>query len=169
MAYGILILLNSVPRQKPRHIFARRDVRLREAHARARGLRTRSRHSARSFASPPSAEKARRSTRAPRDSHHAHRGPQREVAPGSLAQEHRAQSGFDSRRSPAGRAQGRAVRAAELPPEAVAAAQRGAMVGNVRQPPGCGRVSPRPPADPDPPPRVVPLETLSHLSWNRPS
>jgi len=27
-----------VPRQKPRHIFARRDVRLREAHARARGL-----------------------------------------------------------------------------------------------------------------------------------
>ena len=46
--------------------FARRDVRPREAHARARGERTRSRHSARAFAFPPSAKKARRSTRAPR-------------------------------------------------------------------------------------------------------
>ena len=51
---------------KPRLFFARRDVRPREAHARARGERTRSRHSARAFAFPPSAKKARRSTRAPR-------------------------------------------------------------------------------------------------------
>jgi hypothetical protein len=67
--------------------------------------------------------------------HHAHRGPQREVAPGRLTSEHRAFPGFDSRRPPAGRAQGRAVRAAELPREALAVAQRRAMVGNVRHPP----------------------------------
>ena len=68
-------------------------------------------------------------------SHHAHRGPQREVAPGRLTSEHRAFPGFDSRRPPTGRAQGRAVRAAELPHEALAVAQRRAMVGNVRHPP----------------------------------
>ena len=68
-------------------------------------------------------------------SHHAHRGPQREVAPGRLTSEHRAFPGFDSRLPPAGRAQGRAVRAAELPHEALAVAQRRAMVGNVRHPP----------------------------------
>ena len=68
-------------------------------------------------------------------SHHAHRGPQREVAPGRLTSEHRPFPGFDSRRPPAWRAQGRAVRAAELPREALAVAQRRAMVGNVRHPP----------------------------------